>query len=287
MKSAPFDYHRPSTVDEALALKDELGGDARILAGGQSLMPLMHFRLATPAHLIDVNQLDDLDYVRRSNGYLAIGARTRLQFVLTSAEAASAAPLLVEAIGWVGHVQIRHRGTVVGSVAHADPSAEIPTVVLALGGSMVARSTTGEREIMADDFFKGPFSTALADDEILTEVRVPVWPDGTGSAWLEFSRIYHGFPVVGVGAVVRLHDGVVDRAAIGMCGMAYNAITAPVDALLGREPTPEVIAEAAEAAVAGLDPPGDIHGSGPYRVRVGRACTLRALTAAVAAAGGK
>jgi CO/xanthine dehydrogenase FAD-binding subunit len=286
MKSAPFDYHRPANVDEAIALKGELGGDARLLAGGQSLMPLMHFRLAVPAHLIDVNRLDDLDYVRRANGHLAIGATTRQQTVLTSQEAATTAPLMVSALGWVGHAQIRHRGTIAGSVAHADPSAEVPAVLLALGGSVIARSTAGEREIRAADLFTGPFSTSLSDDEMISEVRVPVWPEGTGFAWTEFSRIYHGFPVVGVGAAVHLADGEVDRAAIGMCGMAGTAIAVPVDSLLGRRPTDEVIAETAEAAVAGLDPPADIHGSGPYRLRVARAYIRRALIAAVAGPGG-
>lgn len=286
MKSAPFTYHRPSTLDEALALKRELGGDARILAGGQSLMPLMHFRLASPGHLIDINRIDELGRLGRSNGHLAIGAVVRQQQVLTSPEAAAAAPLLVDAVGWVGHDQIRHRGTVAGSIAHADPSAEIPAVALALGASMVARSATGERVIPAVDFFTGPFSTALADDEILTEVRIPAIHDGAGTAWMEFSRIYHGFPVVGVGAVVRMSDDVVESASVAMCGMAGSAVLATVGSLIGQEPTAAAIAAAADESVTGLDPPGDIHGSGPYRIRVGRAYVGRALAAAVRATRG-
>ncbi len=286
MKSAPFEYHRPSSLDEAISLKGELGAEARILAGGQSLMPLMHYRLAMPDHLIDVNRIDELDRIGVANGNLTVGATARQQTVLGSEIAAVSAPLLVSALEWVGHAQIRHRGTIAGSVAHADPSAEVPAVLRLMGGSVLARSTRGEREIPAIDLFTGPFSTALSDDEIIVEVRFPVWPDGTGFAWTEFSRIYHGFPVVGVGAAIHLTDGEVDRASIGMCGMAGTPIVAPSDALLGRQPTPEVLAEAAEAAVAGLNPPADVHGSGAYRVRVGRAYTRRALAAAVNGAGG-
>ena len=286
MKSAPFEYHRPSDLSEALALKAELGAEARVLAGGQSLMPMMKFRLATPPHLIDINRLSELDYVRRDNGSLAIGAGTRQQTVVDSADAAAAVPLLVEAMGQIGHAQIRHRGTVVGSIAHADPSAEIPAVLMTLGGSVTAASASGERTIEAGDLFTGPFSTAVADDEILTEARVDVWPDGTGFSWLELTRVYNGFPVVGVGAAVHMSDGVADRAAIGMCGMAGHAVAAPVDGLVGTAPTEEAIAAAAEAAVAGLDPPEDVHGSGRYRLRVGRALVRRALAAATQSAGG-
>lgn len=285
MKPAPFEYHRPSSLDEALALKHEHGAEARILAGGQSLMPMMRFRLATPSHLIDLNGLSELDYVRRANGHLSIGAATRQQAVLDSADAAAAAPLLVDAMRHIGHAQIRHRGTVVGSIAHADPSAEIPAVLLTVGGSVVARSPDGERVIAAADMFTGPFATAVADDEILTEARVEAWPEGSGFAWIELCRVYNGFPVVGVGAAVQMEDGTVARAALGMCGVAASAIAAPVDGLIGAEPTAETIDAAAEAAVAGLDPPADVHGSGPYRIGVGRACVRRALSAATRAAG--
>lgn len=251
-------------------------------------MPLMHFRLAVPAALIDINPLDELDHIERANGHLAIGARTRQATMLASTVVASAAPLLVEAGGWVGHAQIRHRGTVGGSVAHADPSAEIPAVVLALGGEMVCRSVTGERVIPATEFYTGPFTTALADDEILTETRVPGWPDETGSAWLELTRLYHGFPVVGAGALVHLTDGTIDRVALGLCGLGATPILAPgiTGVLVGNQPTPDALAEAAEAAIADLEPPGDVHGSTTYRKKVGRALVHRALTQAVENAGG-
>jgi aerobic carbon-monoxide dehydrogenase medium subunit len=280
MKSAPFRYHRPGSLVEALELKRELGADARVLAGGQSLMPLMHFRLAAPEHLIDINPLAELAYVRRQDGHLAIGARTRHAELLDSADAATAAPLLTRAVGEVGHAQIRHRGTVVGSIAHADPSAEIPAAVLALGGEVTAASSTGTRTITAAELFTGPFTVSIADDEILTEVRVPTWPDGTGAAFLELTRIYHGFPVVGVAALVHLADGVVDRVAVGLCGMAANAVLADVGPLVGSAPTADAIEAAARGAVAGLEPPADVHGSTGYRKRVGIALIRRALTEA-------
>ncbi len=286
MKSAPFSYHRPGSVAEALQLKRQLGADARVLAGGQSLMPMMHFRLARPAHLIDINVLDELAYTRRQNGHLAVGARTRHAELLDSVDAAAAVPLLTQAVSWVGHAQIRHRGTVVGSIAHADPSAQIPAAVLALGGEVTAARAAGTRTIAAADLFTGPFTISIEDDEILTELRVPVWPDGTGAAFVEMSRIYHGFPVVGVAALVHLTGGVADRVSVGLCGMAASAVTADVSGLVGTPPTTDTIEAAARAAVAVLDPPPDIHGSTAYRKRVGVALIRRALTEATANAGG-
>jgi carbon-monoxide dehydrogenase medium subunit len=285
MKSPPFEYHRPATLTEALDLKHDLGGEARILAGGQSLIPLMHLRLASPAHLIDINGLDELAYLRRENGHLAVGARTRQADLLSSAGATAAAPLLATAVSCTGHAQIRHRGTVVGSVAHADPSAEIPAALLTMGGTVTVRSSRAGRTIDAADFLTGPFQTSLADDEIVTEVRFPVWPDDTGTAFLELTRIYHGFPVVGVAALVHLSGGAVDRAAVGLCGMAGKAIIVPVEGLIGNPPSDETIAAVAHDAVRGLEPPGDIHGSTSYRRRAGEAYVRRALTAAATDAG--
>jgi len=285
MKSAPFTYHRPRSVPEALELKHELGGDARVLAGGQSLMPMMHFRLAQPAHLIDINGLDELAFVRRQDDRLTVGARTRHAELLEAADAKSS-PLLTQAVAWVGHAQVRHRGTVVGSIAHADPSAEIPAALLALAGEVTAASTRSTRTIAAADLFDGPFTVSLADDEIITSVAVPVSAAGTGTAFVEFSRIFHGFPVVGVAALVQLDTGVVSRAGIGLCGMAANAVTADVSGLVGLPPTAEAVEAAARAAVADLEPPADIHGSTKYRKRVCIALIRRALDEAVTNAGG-
>ncbi len=285
MKSAPFTYHRPRSVPEALELKRELGGDARVLAGGQSLMPMMHFRLARPDHLIDINGLDELAYVRRQDGRLTVGARTRHAELLDALDATSS-PLLTQAVSWVGHAQVRHRGTVVGSIAHADPSAEIPAALLALAGEVTASSTRGARTIAAGDLFAGPFMVSIADDEIITSVAVPVSAEGTGTAFVELTRIFHGFPVVGVAALVHLDGGVVSGASVGLCGMAANAVTADVSGLVSSAPTAAAIEAVARAAVADLDPPADIHGSTRYRKRVCVALIRRALDEAVANAGG-
>jgi carbon-monoxide dehydrogenase medium subunit len=285
MKSAPFTYHRPSTVDEALALKAQYGGDARVLAGGQSLMPLMHFRLATPGHLIDINRLPELDHISTADGHVAIGAGVRHAEVIESADVSTAAPLVAVAASWVGHAQIRHRGTLAGSVAHADPSAELPAAVMASDGSVVVRSTRGERVIPAGEFFSGPFSTALGDDEIITEVRMPVM-GAVGVAWNELSRVYHGFPVVGAGAVVQVADGSISSARVAMCGMAGTPVLIPSESLVGLPPTAQVATEFSATALSGMEPPADVHGSTKYRLRVARAYLRRVLTEAFAAAGG-
>ncbi len=289
MKSAPFSYHAPATTAAALGLKSDQGGDARVLAGGQSLMPLMHFRLATPAALIDINGIDELDFIERKNGTLSIGARTRQAALLQSDVAAETVPLLVEAVSHAGHAQIRNRGTVAGSAAHADPSAEIPAALMALGAEMVCSSGSGSRTVAAGEFFTGPFDTALADEEILTELRVPAWPSGTGSAWMELTRLYNGFPVVGAGALIHLDNGTIDRAAIGLCGLAATPLIsdAAAQTLMGNAPSVELVEDAASAAVADLEPPGDVHGSTAYRKRAGRAYVKRVLTAAINHAGGQ
>jgi carbon-monoxide dehydrogenase medium subunit len=285
MKSAPFTYHRPSSLEEALALKAQYGGEARVLAGGQSLMPLMHFRLAAPSHLIDVNRLAELGGISRANGHISIGAAVRQAAVLASTEVTDAAPLLAAATGWIGHAQIRHRGTVAGSIAHADPSAELPAALLASDGSVVAGSVRGERVIAATDLFTGPFSTSLEDDEVITEVRIPV-AGPAGAAWNELSRIYHGFPVVGMGAVVEVSDGKITRARVAACGMAGTAVLVSSDELIGREPTAHVAEEYAAGALTGMEPPADVHGSTKYRLRVGRAYLRRVLAEAFATVGG-
>jgi len=251
-------------------------------------MPLMHFRLASPASLIDINGVDELDYIERKNGMLSIGARTRQAQILTSEAAANAAPLLVEAISYIGHAQIRNRGTVAGSAAHADPAAEVPAALIALGADLECVSRAGTRAVAAADFFTGPFQTVLSDDELLTEIRVPAWPDGTGSAWMELTRIYHGFPVVGAGAVVHMSDGTIDRAGLGLCGMAATPIgaDAAIDVLVGSAPSAELVEDATSAALADLEPPADVHGSTAYRTRAGRAYVRRTLTAAITNAGG-
>ncbi len=288
MKPPPFAYHAARSVAEALGMLDGFGEEGRVLAGGQSLVPLMNFRLAQPANLVDINPVAELDYVRRVNGELAIGARARQSAVERSREATDLAPLLVEALGWVGHEPIRHRGTVVGSLAHADPAAEIPAVALAMDARITAASARGEREIEASDFFSGPFTTALRPGEMALEVRFPVWPDGTGHAFLEFARRHGDFAIAGAGVLVSLRDGSIDRVAIALCGVGPTPARArgAERLLLGRSPDPVLLESAAEAAVADLQPSGDLHGSSDYRRKVAQAYVRRALSLAIERAGG-
>ncbi len=288
MKPPPFAYHAARSAAEALGMLDGFGEEGRVLAGGQSLIPLMNFRLAQPAHLVDINPVAELDYVRRVDGELAIGARARQSAVERSREAADLAPLLVEALGWVGHEPIRHRGTVVGSLAHADPAAEIPAVALAMDARITAATARSEREIEAADFFSGPFTTALQPGEMALEVRFPVWPDRTGHAFLEFARRHGDFAIAGAGVLVSLREGNIDRVAIALCGVGPTPTRArgAEQLLLGRSPDPALLVSAAEAAVAGLQPAGDLHGSSDYRRKVAKAYVRRALSLAIERAGG-
>jgi len=288
MKPPPFTYHAAKTVAEALRMLEAQGDEGRVLAGGQSLVPLMNFRLAQPGHLIDINPVGELDYVRARDGELAIGARARQSTVERSAEAARTAPLLVDALGWVGHEPIRHRGTVVGSLAHADPAAELPAVALAMDAMIVVGSTRGQREIAAADFFTGPFTTALKTGEMALEARFLAWPEGTGHAFAEFARRHGDFAVAGAGVLVSLRGGSIDRAAIALCGVGPTAVRArrAEELLVGRSPDPALLESAAEVAVAELHPSSDLHGSPDYRRKVARAYVRRALSLAVERAGG-
>jgi CO/xanthine dehydrogenase FAD-binding subunit len=288
MKPPPFTYHAPATGREVVATLAGLGEEGRVLAGGQSLVPLMNFRLAQPAHLVDINRVDELDYLRREDGALAIGARAR-QSALEREEAARSVPLLAEAGALVAHPAIRHRGTVCGSVAHADPAAELPAAFLAQGGEAVLRGPGGERRVPFADLFQGPFTTAVGPGELLTEVRAELWPDRTGHAFVEFARRDGDFAIAGAAVLLHLDGAIVDRAAIALCGVAPTPVRAggAEEALAGQEPGDEVIAEAVEASVRGLTPASDLHGGTDYRVRVARACVRRALRLALARARGE
>lgn len=288
MKPAPFVYHAVRTAREAVAVLADLRDQGRVLAGGQSLVPLMNFRLAQPAHLVDINPVAELDFIRSDNGLLAIGARTRQATLERSQEAVGRAPLLVEAVKLVGHPPIRHRGTIGGSIAHSDPAAELPAALLAMDGEIMVASARRQRTISAADFFTGPFSTALGPDELLTEIRVRAWPAGSGHAFLEFSRTHGNFAVVGAAVLLHLDGKRVDRAAIALCGVAGTPVRAvsAEKTLVGSVPTPEVQEAAAQAATAGLQPPSDVHGTAAYRRKVARAYVQRALTLALTRARG-
>ena len=206
MKPPKFDYHAPASVDEALALLARYGGDAKILAGGQSLVPLLNFRLSRPAALIDLNRIPALAYIRAENGEVRFGAMTRQRTIEFSPVVAERVPLLTEATRWVGHLPIRSRGTIGGSIAHADPSAEYPAVLAALEGSVVARGPKGGRVVAAGELFQSYLTTSLAAEEILVEVRIPAMPVGAGSAFEELARRHGDFALVGIAAVIA-RDG--------------------------------------------------------------------------------
>src|SRR5207247_4761530 len=288
MKPAPFDYFAPATLDEALGLLAEHGGDAKPLAGGQSLIPAMNFRLARPAVLVDLNRISELAYVRAESG-VAIGAMTRQRVVERSDVVARAAPLLAEALPSIAHHQIRNRGTLGGSIAHADPSAELPAVMLALEARFRARSSTGERSIPAAEFFKGMLETALAPGELLVEIAVPPLPGRSGTAFVEMARRHGDYALVGVAAVVTLDSrGRCKAARLTLLSVGDGPVLATEVAkmLAGQAPSEELLRAASDAAATrDVDPPSDIHASAAYRRQLVAVLTRRALGRAFERAG--
>jgi len=291
MKPPPFAYAAPDTVEEAVGLLTEhADAEPRVLAGGQSLIPLMNFRLAKPGYLVDLRNVAGLSGIRRDGDVLVIGAMTRMAEVERSPEVAVAAPLVTEAVGLVAHAPVRNSGTVGGSLAHADPAAELPAVALALDADLVAAGPGGTRVIPAAEFFTGPYSTALAADEILTEIRLPVWPGG--HAFTEFSRVHANFAVVAVAALVELDgngDGGGDRirrAALALAGVAPTPVraTAAERALAGAPADAAAIRAAADAAATSLSPAGDLHASPETRRGLARTYLRRGIELAVARA---
>ena len=281
MKSPPFEYEATTSVEHALGLLADLGDEAKVLAGGQSLVPLLHLRLARPSYLVDINGLADLASVRDGNGSgVELGAMVRHREAEVSEVVRTRAPLLAAAIRLVGHAAIRTRGTVGGSVAHADPAAELPTALTALDAEMVATSVRGERSIGADAFFQGFLTTALEPDELLTAIRVPAWPAATGWAFEEFSRRHGDFAIVGAATTVSLAaDGTLAGARIalsGASGVPFRATDAE-RLLAGETPSPELWVTAAQRAAANVDPPADLHGSAAYRRQLVATLTKRAL----------
>jgi len=285
MKPPPFGYAAPASLAEAVGLLTEHAeAEARVLAGGQSLIPLMNFRLAKPGFLIDLRNVAGLSGIRQDGDVLVIGAMTRMAELERSPEVAVAAPLLAEAVGFVAHAPVRNSGTIGGSLAHADPLAELPAVALAYDAELVATGPAGSRRIPAAEFFRGPFSTDLAPEEILTEVRIPSWPGG--HAFTEFSRIHANFAVVGVAALVELDGGRIRRAALAVSGVAPTAIRAAQAerVLAGAAADAVPAAEAADAAVAGRSPVGDLHASPQTRLDLARVYLRRAIELAVSRA---
>ena len=283
MKPPRFDYLLPRSLDEALGLLAEHGEQAKVLAGGQSLVPLLNFRLVRPGYLVDLNDIPGLDGIRLENGRLAIGAMTRQRAAETSPLVRERCPLLADALPQVGHVQIRNRGTVGGSLAHADPAGEMPAVIAALDGELILRSRRGERRLRPEQFFVAYLTTAAEPDELLVEARVPVSPPGTGTAFLEVSRRHGDFALVGVAATLTVDDGgVCTGCAIAVTGVGPTPVVAreAAQALVGVKPSASAFEDAGRRVASGLHPDSDLHASSEYRTHLARVLTRRALARA-------
>jgi carbon-monoxide dehydrogenase medium subunit len=285
MKPAPFVRHVPRTVDEAIAMLAEFGPqEGRVLAGGQSLVPIMAFRLARPAHLIDINGVTELARHSRDGNTLSIGAGVRHAAFHHPIVDAGMGRLLSTVVRHIAHYPIRVRGTFCGSIAHADPASEWCLVAATLGATMIARSKRGQRIIAADDFFQGIMTTALAEDEILTAVRLPIIADQTRFGFVEFNRRAGDFAIVAALVTYRVADGVIAEARVGIGGAEARPrrIAEAEAALQGRPPTIATFRSAAEAAADAVDPIEDIQSDAEYRRDLVRAITRRALEQAVA-----
>jgi carbon-monoxide dehydrogenase medium subunit len=278
MKPPKFDYHAPPTLDEALALLVRYDGDAKLLAGGQSLVPLLNFRLARPAALIDLNRIKSLAYIREHDGHVRFGAMTRQRAIEFSPVVGRRLPLLREATRWVGHLPIRSRGTIGGSIAHADPSAEYPAVLTALEGEVVVRGPKGERTLAPAALFETYLTTTLAPDEILTEVRLPAMPDGAGWAFEEFARRHGDFAIVGLAAAVWHDTGRINvRLATAGAGGTPRRLRASEEIVERDGLGVAAIAAAARRASELVEPDSDIHASADYRRHLVGVLTERAL----------
>lgn len=284
MIPAAFDYERASSVDHAIELLSQHGEDAKLIAGGHSLLPLMKLRLARPSVLVDVDRLSDLEYVRDDGTAIEIGALTRLGALAKDAVLTEHCPIMAYSAGLVGDPQVRHRATIGGALAHGDPASDSPTVLLALEGEVVARGAAGERRIAASDLFTGPFETALHADEVMTALRVPKLPPGTGWSYLKFHRRAIDWALVGVAAVVERDGGGLGRARIGLTNMGLTPIRASgvEAALAGSDGSPDAIRSASERAPEGSSPPNDTNGSSDYRRELSKVLVRRALEEALA-----
>jgi carbon-monoxide dehydrogenase medium subunit len=285
VKPSPFDYYRATDVDDAVRALAEAGDAGKAIAGGQSLLALMNFRLARPELLVDLNPLTDLDYVEPDgSGGLRIGAMTRQRTLERSAAVRTACPVMFEAIPHVAHAAIRNRGTIGGSLAHADASSELCAITLAVDARLRARGRNGDREIAAADFFDGPFTSVLDVDEVLTEIVIPPARPRTGSAFAEVSRRRGDFALAGVAAVVSLDDdGTVAQARLAHMSVGPTAVRSPraEEALVGTRADEDSIDRAVRLLGEDLTPTDDLHASGAFRLHLARVLTGRALHLAV------
>lgn len=283
MPATAFEYHAPTTIQEALSLLTQYGGEAKILAGGHSLIPIMNLRLAQPKALIDIGKIPGLSGIREENGIIVIGAMTTHYMIESSALLKDKVPILAETAAVIGDVQVRNRGTIGGSIAHADPAGDLPAAAVALDLQLKAVGPRGERTIRSRAFFVDILTTALQPDEILTEIRMPVFAARTGSAYEKFPNPASRYAIVGAAAVLTVDgNGVCQRASVGLNGITGKPVAAVgvEQALTGKRLNDQTIQEAAAKAADGLEPLGDIFASGAYRAHLARVYTKRALARA-------
>lgn len=290
MIPAVFDYHAPTTLSDAIALLGRLGPDAKVLTGGQSLLPLLKLRLGEVGHLVDLGRVPGLEYIKEEGGFLKIGGATREVMLERTELVASRYPILLDTARVIADPLVRNRATVGGNLAHGDPANDHPATMLALGAMVVARGPKGERTIPIAQFFKGLFATALAPDEILVEIRIPTPPPRSGGAYVKLERKVGDFATAGAAAQVTLgQNGAVEQAGIGLT----NAGPTPVKAteaerhLVGKKPDAGVIAETARLAAKATTPTADRRGTTEYKREMARVLTMRALKSAVDRAGGR
>jgi carbon-monoxide dehydrogenase medium subunit len=290
MIPAPFDYHAPASLSEAIALLQQHGDQAKVLSGGQSLLPLLKLRLGSAAHLVDIGRIPGLEYIKEENGFLKIGGRTRESALERSEVVEANYPILHDTAVVIADPLVRNRATVGGNLAHADPANDHPATMLALGAEVTATGPGGQRTIPIDQFFTGLFSTVLAADEILTEIRIPAPPPRSGGAYVKLERKVGDFATAAAAAQVTLGaGGEIERAGIGLTAAGPTPIKA-TDAerfLLHKKPDVATIAEAARLAAAAASPTADRRGSVEYKREMARVLTMRALTKAIERAGGR
>jgi carbon-monoxide dehydrogenase medium subunit len=283
MKPAPFEYERAADVASALSALAKFGKQAKVLAGGQSLIPMLNLRIASTERLIDVSRLDELRYIRVAGNELHIGALTTHNIVLASADVQTHCPIMVEAYAQVSHHSVRNRGTIGGSLCHNDPASEMPLVVNLLGATMIARNATGERAVAADKFFTGNFETALDASELLVEIRVPIPAQGHGWSFQEVSQRKGDFALVAACAMLTIDGGVCSQVRLGFRNVGEMIFRLPaVEALIeGQAPSPALFSAVAKAAMDAVDPTSDVHADETYRRDLVKVLTERVLTTAV------
>jgi carbon-monoxide dehydrogenase medium subunit len=289
MYPAAFEYHAPGTVKDALGLLGRYKDDAKVLAGGHSLIPMMKLRLAQPKHLVDLRKVPGLSGIKEDGGALVLGALTTHWQMESSSLLKAKCPILAETASIIGDPAVRNLGTIGGSLAHADPAADQPATMIALGAEIVCEGPKGRRTVKVDDWFQGLMSTALGDDELLVEIRVPAWPAGSGGAYLKFPHPASRFAVVGVGAMVTLdREGKCTKAGVGVTGAGTKAVRAKgVEAgLVGKKLDAATIEAAAQKAAEGVDVQADLQGSVEYKSHLCRVFAKRAITEAAKRAHG-